>query len=225
LALIAGLVPFGSHLADVGTDHGLLPIHLLLDGQIESAVATDLRPGPLSAAMANAAAAGAVHIRFCLCDGLSGVSPDDADTIVIAGMGGENIAQILRNAPWAQRDRLLLLQPMSRPEMLRRALEDMCIRIDEEHIVSDSGRLYPVILARGGLPDRLSPAEYYIGKYDLVSRESLFLPFLTQWEGKIDAALAGLSKSGKEQDISRAEELRTVREGFRRMRCDYEKRI
>ena len=58
LAAIAALVPDGARLADVGTDHALLPIRLLLDGKIQSAVATDIRPGPLSRAKENAYAAG-----------------------------------------------------------------------------------------------------------------------------------------------------------------------
>ena len=66
LAAIAALVPDGARLADVGTDHALLPIRLLLDGKIQSAVATDIRPGPLSRAKENACAAGVSgRIGFC----------------------------------------------------------------------------------------------------------------------------------------------------------------
>ena len=223
LALIADLVPKGSRLADVGTDHGYLPIDLLRRGIIQSAVATDIRPGPLSAAVKNAEEAEVDRIRFCLCDGLSGVSPEEADTVVIAGMGGENIVHILRSALWAGQNCSLLLQPMSRPEILRRELADMGIRIEEEHLISDSGRIYSVLLARNGQPETYSSAEYYIGRYALVSGEALFLPFLSQWEAKLDTALVGLSRSGKPEDRTRAEELRTVREEFRQMRCEYDK--
>ena len=58
LEAIAQLVPEGCRLADVGTDHGLLPVRLLENGVIQSAVASDLRPGPLSAAKNNARIAG-----------------------------------------------------------------------------------------------------------------------------------------------------------------------
>lgn len=119
LAAIAALVPDGARLADVGTDHALLPIRLLLDGKIQRAVATDIRPGPLSRARENAYAAGVQDLSCVLCDGLTGISPDSVDTVVIAGMGGENIAAILRAAPWACRNALCILQPMSRPEELR----------------------------------------------------------------------------------------------------------
>ena len=116
LAAIAALVPDGARLADVGTDHALLPIRLLLDGKIQSAVATDIRSGPLSRAKENAYAAGVQDLSCVLCDGLTGISPDSVDTVVIAGMGGENIAAILRAAPWACRNALCILQPKARPE-------------------------------------------------------------------------------------------------------------
>ena len=141
LAAIAALVPDGARLADVGTDHALLPIRLLLDGKIQSAVATDIRPGPLSRAKENACAAGVQDLFCVLCDGLTGISPDSVDTVVIAGMGGENIAAILRAAPWACRNALCILQPMSRPEELRAALPSLGLMIRAERLVRDAGRL------------------------------------------------------------------------------------
>ena len=140
LAAIAALVPDGARLADVGTDHALLPIRLLLDGKIQSAVATDIRPGPLSRAKENAYAAGVQDLSCVLCDGLTGVSPDSADTVVIAGMGGENIAAILRAAPWACRNTLCILQPMSRPEELRAALPSLGLTIRAERLLFRSRR-------------------------------------------------------------------------------------
>ena len=141
LAAIAALVPDGARLADVGTDHALLPIRLLLDGKIQSAVATDIRPGPLSRAKENAYAAGVQDLSCVLCDGLTGISPDSADTVVIAGMGGENIAAILRAAPWACRNALCILQPMSRPEELRAALPSLGLMIRAERLVTPDGSI------------------------------------------------------------------------------------
>ena len=100
LALIAGWVPPGAKLADVGTDHAYLPVWLTLHGRVVSAIASDLRKGPLERARATGRTYGAEGIDFRLGDGLAFIRPDEADTIVIAGMGGENIAQILAGAPW-----------------------------------------------------------------------------------------------------------------------------
>ena len=160
LAALAELVPEGARLADVGTDHGLLPIRLLQEGRLRSATAADLRPGPLSRARANAEACGVSNLRFLLCDGLAGFSPGDADTVVIAGMGGETIASILTAAPWACERCTLLLQPMSRPEVLRRAFPALSLRIGQERLVSDADKIYSVILARHGEPLVLSESGF-----------------------------------------------------------------
>ena len=99
LRSVAGLVPPGARFADVGTDHAYLPVWLLQQGIIEHALVSDLRPGPLDRARSTAARYGlAERMEFRLCDGLSGIAPAEADTIAIAGMGGETIAAILAGA-------------------------------------------------------------------------------------------------------------------------------
>ena len=202
LAAISALVPDGARLADVGTDHALLPIRLLLDGKIQSAVATDIRPGPLSRAKENAYAAGVQDLSCVLCDGLTGVSPDSVDTVVIAGMGGENIAAILRAAPWACRNALCILQPMSRPEELRAALPSLGLTIRAERLVRDAGRLY-------------------CGKYSLVSDDTLFADILTEQDKQLDIAVRGLERSGRECDRERLNALRLAAADIAEMRRKY----
>ena len=92
----AALVEPGTTLIDVGTDHAYLPLHLLLAGQVVPPVwATDVNAGPLDRARRSAAACGAADkLIFALTDGLKGLDPACAETVVIAGMGGENIADI-----------------------------------------------------------------------------------------------------------------------------------
>ena len=115
LRLAADLVPEGARLADVGTDHAYLPACLLMEGKIPSAIAADLREGPLRRARETAAEYGCGdRMAFRLCDGLSGIRPEETDAVVIAGMGGETIAQILEAAPWVRTRKIpLVLQPMS----------------------------------------------------------------------------------------------------------------
>ena len=198
LAAIAALVPDGAHLADVGTDHALLPIRLLLDGKIQSAIATDIRPGPLSRAKENAYAAGVSNLTCVLCDGLTGVAPGSANTVVIAGMGGENIAGILRAAPWACQKAFLILQPMSRPEELRAALPSLGLAICAERLARDAGRLYSILAVRAGTPDVLSPGEMYCGKYSLLSSDPLFPDILSEQEKRLETAICGLERSERE---------------------------
>ena len=218
LAAIAALVPDGARLADVGTDHALLPIRLLLDGKIQSAIASDIRPGPLSRAKENACAAGVPNLSCVLCDGLTGVSPDSVDTVVIAGMGGENIAGILRAAPWACSGALLLLQPMSRPEELRAALPSLWLLICAERLVRDGGRLYSILAVSSGVPDALSPGEMYCGKYSLVSGDPLFSDMLAEQEKRLQTAIRGLERSGRESGSERLYMLRLASEDIMKMR-------
>ena len=98
LACIAALVPQGAQLADVGTDHGKLPITLLIEGHIAHAIGSDLREGPLDHAARNAEEHGVI-LPLRLAAGLDGISPEECDTVTIAGMGGQTIAEILQNAP------------------------------------------------------------------------------------------------------------------------------
>ena len=91
-------------LVDVGTDHAYLPAWLLQNRRTQFAyvIATDLREGPLDRARQTAREAGCHQdIDFRLCDGLAAVDAREADLIVIAGMGGETIVHILKNAPWS----------------------------------------------------------------------------------------------------------------------------
>ena len=152
LRLAADLVPQGARLADVGTDHAYLPACLLLEGKIPWAIASDLRQGPLNRARETARQYGCGEkMAFRLCNGLAGIRPGEVDAIVIAGMGGENIAQILAGAPWTADGRhTLLLQPQSRAEALRRFLAEHGYAIAREALVRDRGFLYPVIEAGAG---------------------------------------------------------------------------
>ena len=150
LAECAGLVRVGARLADVGADHAKLPVWLARQGLIESAVACDVSPGSLASANRNITLHRAGHmVKTRLSDGLTGIDPDEADDIVIAGMGGELIAEILSGASWIKNPRYnLILQPMSRPERLRRWLLESGFEIISEKAVPDAGRLYVVIQAR-----------------------------------------------------------------------------
>lgn len=141
LRQIAAWVRQGAHLADVGTDHAYLPVWLTLQGRVASAIASDLRRGPLDRAQETGRRYGVGdRITFRLGNGLAAVAPEECDTIVIAGMGGENIAQILAGAPWTADGRhTLLLQPQSRAEALRRFLAEHGYAIAREALVRDPG--------------------------------------------------------------------------------------
>ena len=103
LQCIASLVPKGARLADIGTDHGYLPVYLLQEGTIGHAIVSDINALPLAHARATAAEYGVTEkLDFRLCPGLAKLRPEECDTVAIAGMGGETILGILEAAPWTR---------------------------------------------------------------------------------------------------------------------------
>lgn len=152
LQLLADLVPQGARLADIGTDHGYLPVWLLQRGRIAAAIAADIGEEPLQHARRTAEEYGVEGIEFRLCDGLKDIKHTECDTVVIAGMGGETIIHILASAPWtkAAGEVTLLLQPMTKPGELRRWLADNGYRFTQERLVWDKDFLYPVLVVTGG---------------------------------------------------------------------------
>lgn len=194
LRLLADWVPPGARLADVGTDHAYLPVWLRLHGRVVSAIACDLRRGPLDRARETGRTYGAGGIDYRLGNGLEVVSPEEADTIVIAGMGGESIAAILARAPWtAGGAHTLLLQPQSRAEALRAFLADNGYAIRREALVEDRGTLYPVMEAGGG-EMTLTLGQLYGGA--ALVRDPLGDRYIIEKIIRLQTAVAGINRSG-----------------------------
>ena len=149
LSAVAALVRQGSRLADIGTDHAYLPVHLVQAGVCPSAIASDIGEGPLDAARRTVTENGLTsEIALRLGNGLATVSAGEVEDIAIAGMGGETIVMILEAAPWVQDEGIrLILQPMTRAEDLRRWLLHNGFAILEEHLIIDGRHLYPVMAA------------------------------------------------------------------------------
>lgn len=146
LETIASLVPFGARVCDIGTDHGYLSIELISRGDIKTVISTDINEKPLLRAKKNIERVGVVGIDLRLCDGLLGIKPDEVDTAVIAGMGGEVIAGILGNGAQIAKKVRLILQPTTSPEVLRRFLFDNGYSILSETALSENGKVYSVIV-------------------------------------------------------------------------------
>jgi len=199
LQLLADWVPSGARLADVGTDHAYLPVWLRLHGRVVSAIACDLREGPLARARETGRTWGVDGVDYRLGNGLAVVAPKEADTIVIAGMGGENIAAILAQAPWTADGRpTLLLQPQTRAEALRAFLAENGYAVRREALVEDRGTIYPMMEAGGG-EMFLTLGQLYGGAALL--RDPLGERYIIEKIIRLQSAVAGLncSVSGQEK--------------------------
>ena len=212
LETIAAMVPEGRGLIDVGTDHGYLPAALAGRGYGGKLFASDIREGPLQAAKHTAAAEGvADQIQFLLCDGLSQCDPTTIDTIVIAGLGGDTICRILDQAEWTMDSQYtMILQPMTKAEVLRYWLSNNEYEIIRETLVEDAGKLYSILTVRFGRSEYLRDAELFTGSIQKVSKDPLFPRFLAIQIERIEKALAGIQAGRNGEDTGRQRLLNTV---------------
>ena len=190
---------------DVGTDHGYLPVELLRRGYSGRLIASDINAGPLQAAVRSAQQAGLEdRISFQLADGLELCDPNVIDTIVIAGMGGDTICGILDRAEWCMDRRYtLILQPMTRAEVLRYWLIHNEFEILEEDLTEDAGTLYAVLTARFGGCTQLSDAELYTGSFSSLRDHRLFPAFLEQQISRFRRMLIGISAAASHETSGR----------------------
>lgn len=166
LSLCASFVREGTALADVGTDHAYLPVMLALQGRIKSAAACDVRQGPLENAENNIRFYGVEkQVTAILSDGLDNVPPELALDVVIAGMGGELMAEIIKRTQWLyDGSRNLILQPMTRMESLRSFLFENGFNIIQEKACVSGGKCYCVMQCRyDGIIRECSLRQQYIG--------------------------------------------------------------
>lgn len=143
------MVTPGNRIADIGTDHGYLPIWLLQNGLVPYAIGMDIRKGPLEHADTNmrlAQVSDKMELR--LSDGLDALEKEEADTIVISGMGGMMIRSILTNGyQKAIRAKELVLSPQSDIPVLRHYLRNHGFQITDEAVLMEAGKYYTIIKA------------------------------------------------------------------------------
>ncbi len=152
----------GGTVADIGTDHALLPVALVQNGKCTGGFACDIKKGPLESAGRTIAAAGLTdRIERVLCDGIPAVCAD-CDTVVIAGMGGLMIADILSRATLAVYTQLLL-QPMTKAAELRRYLVENGFVIERERYVREGKMIYVILDARRGQSPPYSEVDLEVG--------------------------------------------------------------
>ena len=147
LTALADLVTPGHRLADIGTDHGYIPIYLCQKHVIPSAVAMDIGKGPLQQATAHIGQCGLSDmIETRLSDGLAALQPGEADTILIAGMGGGLVQKILSEGAQVLTGREeLILQPQSEITQVRQYLRQCGFQITEEEMILEDGKYYPMM--------------------------------------------------------------------------------
>ena len=172
LRTIASMVPECNTVADIGCDHGHLLAELLASGRCRWGIAADINPQPLEKARKELERRNVSDRSECRCtDGLTGIAPVTLDCVVIAGMGGGLIADILSRFDYRENPSITyILQPMQRPVTVRRFLYEHGFTLKEERCCTVSGMFYTVMRAEyTGLATLSTPQALYFGAVDLVN--------------------------------------------------------
>ena len=207
LSSAAEYVRQGAVFADIGTDHAYLPVFLLEEGRISRAYAADIAQGPLSRAESTVRAHGRMaDVTLVLTDGLRGMENYGITDIAICGMGGENIVSILENAPFVKDPAVrLILQPMTRPSVVRHYLAEGGFAVLDETYCRDRDKLYTVIAAAyTGERYALTRAEAELGKTGLHAPTPLFAErvrrAITAQRRKLDGLRLGGTENSEEEE-------------------------
>lgn len=167
LQKIADQVTIGHRVADIGTDHGYIPVYLLKNKISPFVIAGDINEGPLKCAEDNIVSNNLSHcIETRLGSGLSILKPKEVDTIIIAGMGGLLISELLNNSKEiAQSLDTLILQPMQAQSELREYLVGNDFIIKKDILVKEGHHIYEIIVAKPGKQRAVDPIYYEVGFY------------------------------------------------------------
>ncbi len=220
LETVVSFVTPGGTVADVGTDHGFVPIELVSRGLADGAIAMDVGAGPLLRA--------GEHIRRCgledrievrLCDGVAKLKAGEADTVIIAGMGGGLVIHILEEGRHLWKAvKHWILSPQSELDKVRKFLYGNGFDMVREDMVEDGGKYYTVMDAvfegetlKSG--KELTPIEYLYGPGLIEEKNPVLLRLLEREERQLSGIIRELSGQEGEKAAERRRELEeTVRE-------------
>lgn len=203
LQLCASMVRPGTALADIGTDHAYLPIWLAKQGLVSRAIAADIRPGPLQSAQQNIRRYRVEElVSTRLSDGLEAIFSVEADDIVIAGMGGEMMIQIIKNASWLRDgEKRLILQPMTSVPQLREFLAGEGFAVLREQAAVEDGHAYSAMQVRYA-PEKVGTDSLYpyIGKLDATTEDNC--AYMCKVIAQLEKKAGGLAVSGSQEEAA-----------------------
>lgn len=164
LQKVADFVTPGNRAADVGCDHGYVPIWLIENGIVPSAIAADVRPGPLGRAQAHIQEHGLEKkIETRLSDGLEKIRPGEVQTLIFSGMGGPLMIRLLSGGEeTAKAVGELILSPQSELEQVRRFLVQNGYTIDREAVLEEDEKYYFIFHVIPVRDDRIWTEEEYV---------------------------------------------------------------
>lgn len=180
MLMVSHLVSDGNAVADIGTDHAYVPIHLVRHGHCPRAIAMDVNQGPVEIAERNINAYGLNKIiETRLSDGLAKLRDNEVQTIILAGMGGDLMVRILSEGTHALKTpKELVLQPQSEWTKVRHHIHEMGYRIEEEDMVQEDGKYYVAMRAVSGYQSYYDEFQYVFGDCLLRKRHPVLKDYL-----------------------------------------------
>lgn len=220
LLTVAKMVKNSKTLADIGTDHAYVPVYLVVNNIIDSAIAMDINEGPLNKACENINKLSLNNkIKTRLSDGLSKLNDGEADTVIIAGMGGVLINKILEN----DKERLnsvktYILQPMTAIYETRKYLAQNGLLIVDEALAKEDDKIYTIIKAEKGTMNIASEIGYYVGDCLIKNKDKYLSEYL---DGKIyeyEKAISSMKNTKNEETQKKKEYFEYILKEFKRIR-------
>lgn len=209
LKKIAELVDFGATVIDVGTDHGYVPNFLCEKKISRDIIATDISKNSLEKSIElTRERDNEKYIRNILANG---IVKENRDNIIIAGLGGIQIAEIILNSiEIARSAKKLILQPMQKTNILRRELNNMGFEIIDEEIIFEDDRYFEIILARYfGEIKNLEEVDFYFSKSLIEKKDIVYLDFLRERQRELEKILSNINNDS-DRTKKRSGELKSL---------------
>lgn len=212
LECIISNVQSGGIVADIGCDHAFTSICLVERKLAKGAVAMDINKGPLKRARQHIEEAGLAHcITTRLSDGAKELAENEADTILISGMGGALVTKILEESLGAIKSaKELVLSPQSEIYLVRHFLHGNGFKIVHEDMVKDNGKFYVVIRAVPGKEQYNDEAGYIYGQYLINNKNPVLAEFLVKEQERIKAVLDSFRQQGDNKSMAQEERKSTL---------------
>lgn len=212
LKIIADSIQGYETAADIGSDHAYIPIYLAKNNRVKSAIATDVNSGPVEISKKRIKSYGVeAKVSVRQGDGLQIIKPGEAEVIVVAGMGGILIRDILdRDAKVAKSAKLLILQPMRDSDIIRKWLFEHDFDIIDEELVKDQDKIYEVIWAIPVSKAREVKGIMLVGDKIIEKKHPLAAEYINKKTSELEKVITALECMDFESCRERAEECRTL---------------
>lgn len=192
---IAQKVSINGTMADIGTDHAYIPIYLYKNNKIKKAIACDISKGSLQKAKDNILKYNLLHcIETRLSNGLLKITKkDNVDTIVIAGMGGMLMIDILtKGLDIAKNVKEIILQPQKDIDKVRRFLHKNGFKIIDDEMIIDEGKYYTIIKANLGSEQPYTHEQYIFGKFEIEQKSLILKEYIKTNVYKMESVLKNI---------------------------------